>query len=346
VLGPKADAAWHLHHQTRHLDLAAFIMFSSAAAVMGSPGQGSYAAANTVLDALAAHRHHHDLPAQSLAWPAWDLPGGMTATLTGAAARRMRTAGPPPLTRDQGLALFDAAITTGQPYLVPLGPGTPAAGPARPGQPSLPPLLWGLTGAPRRTATTAPAGPDPSSAAADLTRQLTAMPPARRTRHLATLVQTQAAAVLGHPGPAAIDPAAEFRELGFDSLTAVELRNRLTTTTGLPLPATLIFDYPTPTTLAQHLLHELDPDAVGGPDPEDASADDTEIRRLLASVPIARLRETGVLEQLLMLTATAGAAAPAEPGKSIDEMGVDELVQAAMNGNGSSHSRQENGADL
>jgi acyl transferase domain-containing protein/acyl carrier protein len=343
VLGPKADAAWQLHQQTRDLPLAAFIMFSSSAAVMGSPGQGSYAAANTVLDALAARRHRHDLPAQSLAWPAWDLPGGMTATLTGAAARRMRTAGPAPLTLDQGLALFDAAITTAQPYLVPLGPAIPAsAGPPRPGQPPLPSLLWGLTGTPRRAAAAAGAADGPATTA-ELARQLAAMAPARRTRHLATIVQTHAAAVLGHPGPAAIDPTAEFRELGFDSLSAVELRNRLTAATGLPLPATLIFDYPTPTALAEHLLHEMAPD--GAADPDDADPEASQIRSLLASVPIARLRETGILEQLLMLTGgVGGVGAAAENGMSIDEMGVDELVQAAMNG--SSDSPQDNGADL
>jgi NADP-dependent 3-hydroxy acid dehydrogenase YdfG/acyl carrier protein len=335
VLGPKADGAWHLHELTQPLDLAAFIMFSSAAAVMGSPGQSSYAAANTVLDALAAQRARQDLPAQSLAWPAWDLPGGMAGTLAGAAARRMRAAGPPPLTLEQGLALFDAAITTGQPYLVPLGPGMNAVAP---GPAGLPPLLWGLAGASRRAAAGAAAsGP---AAAAALAQQLAAMPPARHARHLASLVQTHAAAVLGHAGPAAVDPGSEFRELGFDSLTAVELRNRLTAATGLTLPATLIFDYPTPAALARHILHALDPGAVGGPDP---GADDSEIRSLLASVPISRLRETGVLEQLLMLTTTAWAAVPPEPGESIDEMGVDELVQAAMNG--ASHSPRD-GADL
>src|SRR5207302_2071125 len=117
VLAVKARAACHLDELTSGLDLAAFIMFSSLAGVTGSPGQASYAAANLVLDALAASRAARGLPGQSLAWPAWDLPGGMTGTLTGASARRLRTAGPPPLTTGQALALFDAATATAEPYL-------------------------------------------------------------------------------------------------------------------------------------------------------------------------------------------------------------------------------------
>jgi acyl transferase domain-containing protein/acyl carrier protein len=326
VLGPKAGAAIHLDELTRDLNLAGFVLFSSAAAVMGSPGQGSYAAANTVLDALAAARAAAGRPAQSLAWPAWELADGMAGTLGGAAARRMRSAGPPPLTLEQGLALFDAAVDAGTPYLVPVGPAMTSFGGAA-GRAELPRVLWGLAGPGRRA--TAAAGP---GADGNLARQLAGMPEAQRGRQLAELVRAQAAAVLGHASASAVDPGGEFRALGFDSLTAVELRNRLAAATGLRLPATLVFDYPTPAVLASYLARELDPGTAGGPD---ADADDGEIRRLLASVPIARLRETGVLEQLLMLTsagAAAGAAALARPGESFDEMGVDELVQAAMNG--------------
>ena len=328
VLGPKAGAALHLDELTRDLDLAGFVLFSSAAAVMGSPGQGSYAAANTVLDALAAARAAAGRPAQSLAWPAWELTGGMAGTLTGAAARRMRSAGPPPLTLEQGLALFDAAVNAGTPYLVPVGTAMTSFGGAA-GRAGLPRVLWGLAGAGRRAAAAAEPGAD-----RDLARQLAGMPEAQRGRQLAELVRAQAAAVLGHASASAVDPGGEFRGLGFDSLTAVELRNRLSAATGLRLPATLVFDYPTPAALAAYLARELDPGTAGGQDP-DADADDGEIRKLLASVPIARLRETGVLEQLLMLTsagAAAGAAALAKPGESFDEMDVDELVQAAMNG--------------
>jgi polyketide synthase 12 len=323
VLGPKAGAALYLDELTRDLDLAGFVLFSSSAAVLGSPGQGSYAAANTVLDRLAAARSAAGMAAQSLAWPAWDLPGGMAGTLTGVAARRLRAAGPPPLTLEQGLALFDAAVDAGTPYLVPLGPAMTRNGAA---QANTPRLLWALAGPGRRTAAGLGQG-------GGLARELAAVPAGQRVRHVTGVVLGHVAAVLGHPSPAAFDPAGDFRGLGFDSLTAVELRNRLAAATGLRLPATLVFDYPTPAVLAAYLAGELDPDTAGAE--PDADANDGEIRRLLASVPIARLRETGVLEQLLMLAAGAGPSA--NPGESIDEgsideMDVDELVQAAMDG--------------
>jgi acyl carrier protein len=194
--------------------------------------------------------------------------------------------------------------------------------------------LWGLAG-PVGPAAGLGIGGDPAG-------QLAAMSAVQRGRHLAGLVQAHAAAVLGYRSPAAVDPGSEFRNLGFDSLSAVEFRNQLAAATGLRLSATLVYDYPTPAALAAHLARELDPGAADGP-PVDGDAADSEIRSLLASVPIARLRETGMLEQLLRLTAAASTATLAKPGKSIDEMGVDELVRAAMNG--ASHPSHDNGAN-
>ena len=263
VLGPKAGGALCLDELTRDLDLAGFVMFSSSAAVMGSPGQGSYAAANTVLDALASARAAAGLAGQSLAWPAWDLPGGMAGSLAGAAARRLRAAGPPPLTLEQGLALFDAAVDAGTPYLVPLGPAMTRSGAA---QADMPRLLWALAGPGRRAA----AGPGQGGG---LARELAGVPAGRRVRHVTGVVLGHAAAVLGHASASAVDAGSEFRGLGFDSLTAVELRNRLSAATGLRLPATLVFDYPTPAVLAAYLAGELDPDAADGPG-LDADADD------------------------------------------------------------------------
>jgi acyl transferase domain-containing protein/acyl carrier protein len=225
VLRPKADAAWNLHDLTRHLDLKAFIVFSSAAGVFGGAGQGNYAAANAFLDALAQHRTASGLPATSLAWGLWSVAGGMGGELDETEIARIRRGGIGVLTADSGVELFDAAMNaTSEPLLVPM-PLDMAALRAQAGVGMLPPLFRGLVRAPARRAA--------ESAAVML-----------------ELVCTQVAAVLGYPGPETVDPARSFSELGFDSLTAVELRNRLNAATGLRLPATLVFDHPTPNALA------------------------------------------------------------------------------------------------
>ncbi|MBU7600901.1 SDR family NAD(P)-dependent oxidoreductase [Streptomyces sp. P38-E01] len=249
VLRPKVDAAWHLHELTRDLDLAAFVMFSSVSGVMGSAGQASYAAANVVLDTLAQRRADEGLPGLSLAWGAWEQTAGMTGSLSEAGMRRMTASAAPPLTVAQGLALWDAATVSVEPYLVPIG----ASGDSRmPGE--VPPLLRNLVRGTRRAAATAVGG---ASTAAAVTRQLLDLREEERLRFAVNLVRGEAAPVLGHTSTKAIDADRDFHDLGFDSLTAVELRNRLTAATGLRLPATLVFDYPTPTVLAEHLVSAL-----------------------------------------------------------------------------------------
>ncbi|MEU7474327.1 beta-ketoacyl synthase N-terminal-like domain-containing protein, partial [Streptomyces sp. NPDC044984] len=189
------------------------------------------------------------LPALSLAWGAWVQDGGMTGTLSDADARRMAASAAPPLTAEQGLALWDAAAVSDEPYLVPIG----ASGRTRmPGE--VPPLLRNLVRGTRRAAATAVGG---ARVAADLIRRLLETREEERVRVLLDLVRVEAAAVLGHSSPKAVEADHDFHDLGFDSLTAVELRNRLTTATGLRLPATLVFDYPTPTVLAEHLVAAL-----------------------------------------------------------------------------------------
>ncbi|MEW1725186.1 type I polyketide synthase, partial [Streptomyces sp. NPDC093109] len=248
VLRPKADAAWHLHELTRDLDLNAFIVFSSAAGTFGSAGQGNYAAGNAFLDALAAHRRAGELHGLSLAWGPWDRHAGMTTDLTDRDIRRAEEAGMPPLSAGQGLALFDAALAGGASVAVPvrLDLATLRA------RGDVPAVLRGLirTTA-RRAATSGPAGE------ADLIRRLGALAPKDREEALLDLVRAQAAHVLGHVTGADIDAGRAFRDLGFDSLTAVELRNRLGTATGLRLSATMVFDHPTLAALARHLLDEL-----------------------------------------------------------------------------------------
>ncbi|MFF3755441.1 SDR family NAD(P)-dependent oxidoreductase, partial [Streptomyces sp. NPDC002018] len=248
VLRPKADAAWHLHELTRDLPLTAFVAFSSAAATFGSPGQGNYAAGNAFLDALMERRHDEGLPGVSLAWGPWDQSGGMTGTLTEADTDRMARSGVPPLSVEQGLALFDAALATGQPVLAPVRLDLPALR----AQGDVPPLLRALIRTrPRRAAV---AG---SATAQGLVERLAALTAVERQEVLVDLVRGQVALVLGHADAEAVHPGRAFRELGFDSLTAVELRNRLTTVSGLRLPATMAFDYPTVQTLVDHLLGEL-----------------------------------------------------------------------------------------
>ncbi|MFD6342877.1 SDR family NAD(P)-dependent oxidoreductase, partial [Streptomyces sp. NPDC060210] len=255
VLRPKIDAAWHLHELTRGLDLAAFVVFSSVSGVIGGAGQANYAAGNAFLDALAAHRQATGLPGVSLAWGAWNQGAGMTSGLGEADLRRAAEAGMPLLSVDQGVSLFDAALATGQAAVAPVRLDLSVLRTRG----TVPPLLRGLVRTTaRRTAVAGPgAGTD-----AGLAERLGRLERAERHETLLTLVRGQAALVLGHASGDGVDPARAFRDLGFDSLTAVELRNRLNTATGLRLPATMVFDYPTVEALAEHLLDELvGPDA-------------------------------------------------------------------------------------
>ncbi len=255
VLRPKADAAWYLHELTRDRPLRAFLLFSSAAAIFGAPGQGNYAAANAFLDALASHRHARGLPAQSLAWGLWAA-GGMGGTLEATQLARMRRGGVIPIGAVQGLALFDAAISLGEPALVPAPLDLAALSAA----PSVAPVLRGLVRHnPRRPAAGQEAPPGPERIA----EALAGRPEAERLDTLLTLVRAHAAAVLGYAEPAAVTPDARFLEIGFDSLTAVELRNRISGATGLRLPPTLVFDFPAPADLARYLSGELAASAAG-----------------------------------------------------------------------------------
>ncbi|MHA7702014.1 amino acid adenylation domain-containing protein [Mycobacterium sp. ML4] len=244
VLGGKADAAWHLHRLTADVELDAFVMFSSAAGVLGALGQANYAAANAVLDALARKRHCDGLPATSLAWGYWETASAMTAHLDAVDQARFTRNNLTPITIEHGLALFDAALASRQPNLIPTPFNTRAlARQARHG--ALPVILSALTTARRHASTIAPAD--------TLIRQLARQTPQQQLATLNALVATTTAAVLAHPDPTALDPDLPFRDLGMDSLSALEFRNTLTRHTGLPLPATLAFDHPTPAATAQHL---------------------------------------------------------------------------------------------
>ncbi|MET8546562.1 type I polyketide synthase, partial [Kitasatospora sp. NPDC004799] len=253
VLRPKADAAQHLHELTAGLDLDAFVLFSSAAGLLGNAGQANYAAANAFVDALAHHRRAHGLPAVSLAWGFWAERSTLTGALDEAEVRRLSRGGVAPLSSAQGLALFDAAQRGAEPLLVPLRLDSAALrGQAAAG--ALAPLMRGLVRVPMRRTVAAATGGGEASA---FQQRLAGLDAQERARLLLDLVRGQAAAVLGHASADAVEAGRAFRELGFDSLTAVELRNRLSAATGLRLPATTVFDYPTPTALAARLDSRL-----------------------------------------------------------------------------------------
>ncbi|WP_443098136.1 type I polyketide synthase [Actinoalloteichus sp. AHMU CJ021] len=256
VLRPKIDAAVILHELSRDADLSAFVLFSSAAGLLGSAGQANYAAANAFLDALAHHRRAHGLPAISLAWGLWAQPSGMTGHLDDASRARMSRQGMPPMPTDQALTRFDAALGRDEPVLAVLPVDTEALRTAAESQ-GLSPLLGDLVrGRARRTVE---AGGAPSTGPS-LARRLAGLTDSQRDHVVSDVVRAHVAAVLGHASAQSIDPERAFTELGFDSLTAVELRNRLTTATGLRLPATLTFDHPTPAALAARIRAGVVPD--------------------------------------------------------------------------------------
>ncbi|GAA2807816.1 type I polyketide synthase [Crossiella cryophila] len=284
VLRPKVDGAWHLHELTEHLDLAAFVLFSSASGVLGNAGQANYAAANTFLDALAAHRRARGLAATSLAWAPW-AEAGMAAELSPAALDRMAAIGMPALSTEDGLALFDAALRLDTALLVAVQ----------------------LDAA--RLRALAPVVPAPAAAAGS---------------DPLDLLRRELAGSLGHGPGQQLDLDRGFRDLGVDSLIAVELRNRLNRATGLNLPPTVVFDHPTPNRLAGLIAEQLRPSA---PEPVDEAV----LRAGLAALPVERLRSAGVLDTLLALVAGLPAPqAPAEPGEDdLDGLDLDDLVRFA-----------------
>jgi acyl carrier protein len=254
------DAAWNLHELTAGLDLSAFVLFSSTAGTFGSPGQANYAAANAFLDALAAHRRAGGLTATSLAWGMWAQPDGMADQLSASDRARFSRMGARGLSEDEGLALFDRAFTSDEPHVVLTRLEAIRAQIEGDGAEGVPALLRGLAGGPGRPAA---AGPATADGAPSLRDRLAAMPEAERSRTISDLVCENVAAVLGYASAEAVEPDRAFRDLGFDSLTSVELRNRLNAVTALRLPATLVFDYPTPAALASRIAASTADDGAG-----------------------------------------------------------------------------------
>ncbi|MBY6410866.1 SDR family NAD(P)-dependent oxidoreductase [Rhodococcus sp. BP-252] len=240
VMRPKVDGAWNLHDLTKDRDLQAFVLFSSAAGILGAAGQANYAAANVFLDGLAQHRRARGLPAVAMAWGLWDTPSAMTSHLSETDLSRLHRVGMDTIDQASGLALFDAALAVDRPLIAPLrlSKRTAASGAA-------PPILRRILGLRRRTAATeSPTG---------LAEELASLDADARHLRVLDLVTTHVAAVLGHEGKEDIDPERAFKNLGFDSLTAVQLRNDLASATGVTLAATVVFDHPTADALAREL---------------------------------------------------------------------------------------------
>ncbi|MFC0596901.1 SDR family NAD(P)-dependent oxidoreductase, partial [Streptomyces palmae] len=348
VLRAKVDAAVNLDELTRGADLGLFALFSSAAGVLGAAGQGNYAAANAFVDALAARRRAQGLPAVSYAWGLWAQRSAMTGHLDATDLARMARGGLLPLPTEEGLALFDAARAAEEAMVVPVRLDTAAlAEQARTS--GLDPLLRDLVQRPaaapvaRRTAQDAAEQDGPTT----LRQRLTGLSEAEQQRVALRLVREHAVAVLGHSSGSAVQPERRFLEMGFDSLTAVELRNRLGAATGLRLTATLVFDYPTPAALARHLREEAAPPAATGGTEVTAELDRLEAALRAATEPdettraavADRLREllsawdTGPAPAAATAPSPEQPAAPAGPGtpdsvaEQLESVSADELFK-------------------
>ncbi|MER6859995.1 type I polyketide synthase [Streptomyces pilosus] len=345
VLGPKVDAAWHLHELTRDLPLTAFVLYSSSSSVVDGPGQGNYAAANQFLSALAEHRAGSGLPAHALAWGLWDERRGMIQGLTATDVERTRRWGMTELTPADGLELLDLATATGLPALVPVHLD-PVVIRDRVG--GVPPMLREVaaTAPGRRTPVRTRAGDAaPRGAGPDLAERLAGLTDLERRRTVLDLVRTHTAAVLGHSSAEAVDPDRAFQEMGFDSLGGVELRNRLKAATGLQVRATAVFDHPTSRALADSLLAELAP-ADDGTD----AATEEHVRQALRNIPLKRLRDTGLLDTLLELAGVglpdSAAGLEGEEDDSLDDidaLDTESLISMALDGSaaGSGDDSQE-----
>jgi acyl carrier protein len=320
-MSPKATAAWHLHELSKEAELSQFILFSSAAGVLGGAAQANYAAANVFLDALAALRHAQGLPATALAWGQWDqrsaLGGEQGAELLAneeAMARfsnqiRQRL-GFARMSPEQGLQLFDAARELTEPFLAPVIFDTAALRSRAKGG-ALAPIMGALVDVPAQA--------EQGSLAALLAESA----PAEHPGLVLDLVCTNAAAVLGHSSPTEVEPTKAFQELGLDSLGAIELRNRLSAATGLPVGATVVFDYPSAEALAEHLLAE----AGAGVETEQERRE-REVRELLAKLestlstlePVDEVRERAGTRLRSLLVSLSDSESP-EVDESAEDLG-------------------------
>jgi polyketide synthase 12 len=315
VFQPKVEAALALHELTRELPLAAFVLFSSIVGVMGNAGQASYAAANAFIDALASHRQALGLPATALAWGPWGGEG-MAARLSDTDRSRMRRRGLIPLAPPDGLTLLDVALGRPESALVPVHLDTGAV--AASGE-AVPTMLRSMVRvAPRPRAATAAASSGGGSSAQTLEQRLAGLSEAERSREVLDVVRTEIASILDLGRPESLGPDRALKDLGLDSLVAVELRNRLQSVTGLRLPSTLLFDYPTSGALAKMILGQFS-FAASTPAASPALAGEIErLELMVRSMSPSDLAKSGISDRLRELVGKLGGGV-VQPAPVVDE---------------------------
>jgi polyketide synthase 12 len=316
VLSVKAAGAWNLHELTSRMDLSRFVLFSSVAGVWGNPGQGNYAAANTFLDALAGFRQGLGLAGIALAWGPWAQSGGMAGGMAQADLDRIGRAGLALISDAEGLALLDAALETGRATLVTARLNGAAL---TQDNPSLPAVLSALA---RKAGSASPAG-GAGGGGADLVARLAGLTPEQQLEMLIRVIQTQAATVLGMNEPDSLSASRSFRDLGFTSLMALELRNGLGRAVGVPLSAGLAFDYPTPQALAEYLLATT----LGAADPDQPLLDELDRLEALLAASAGGERRATILTRLdgIAHDFRAGRSDNAEDFREIGEATDDEI---------------------
>ncbi len=318
VLAAKVDGAWNLHELTIDLDLSAFVLFSSVAATMGSPGQGNYAAANAFLDALAVRRGALGLAGTSIAWGLWAQESDMTSHLGDIDHTRMNRMGVLALSTEEGFALFDAALAANEALIVSARLDMKALR-ARARDGELHALLRELVSVRPRAAS--------GSSHGSLAELVAHTAQGQRGPVVLELVRSETARVLGHRTPDAVEAQRPFKEMGFDSLAGVELRNRLAAQTGMRLPATLVFDYPTPEAVAGYLLEEV---AAQTSAPADgASVDLEQLQRALSTMSAKEAQRSGMadaLQSILSTWASTGDASETDEGEDDLSSATDEEI--------------------
>ncbi|MFC8104398.1 SDR family NAD(P)-dependent oxidoreductase, partial [Streptomyces sp. NPDC057363] len=314
VFAPKVDAVRHLDELTRPLALDAFVVYSSASSVFMGAGSSGYAAANAFLDGLMAHRRAAGVPGLSLSWGTWAHATNMTTHLStddqARMSRRANRDGVVALQPAEGMELFDAAVGTVDSLLVPVKLDLRGVRAGAAGGGTVPHLLRGLVPAGRQQARTAVAQDG------DLLHRLSGLPGPEQEAMLFDLVRTQAAVVLGHSGPESVKAETAFKDVGFDSLTSVELRNRLREVTGRKLPATLVFDHPTPLVLARFLRDEL---GIGDDVLSRVNTKIEDVESLLGAVSLDESMRTSIALRLQGLVARCNGVVEQTDGSTVAE---------------------------